>query len=564
MTINDKLKLARNVAVIAGIFCTVVAILLLLNYWQVSQNNPIESNALEALVERLKQEPNNAELMAEIRNFDLLARKAYFNSQWQVKTGTYLLLFGSVVLVIALSVYYSLKSKIEVPDKVLENEVASRIIAQKWIMIVGVVIFAFAVTASFSTVNYLNRYQLETGFTELQAQPADEGIVIIDVGESVAETVPVAVEPETAGEEVMETSSEIAELPAEETKAAPEQPAAPPAAAALTVDHIQNNHNSFRGPLGQGIVYHKNIPTTWDGESGNNILWKVHVPKHGYNSPVVWGDKIFVAGADNQSREVYCYNRADGKLIWTGKADNIPGTPATPPRTTEDTGLSAPTVTTDGRYVFAIFGTGDVIAFDMTGKRIWAKNLGVPDNHYGHSSSLITLDNKLFVQYDTNRGGKVIALNTATGETEWETTRAAKISWASPVLVPDGGKYQLVLTADPIVAGYDIQTGKELWSVNCMMGEVGPSIGYYDGVVYAANEYARMVAIDLKTQEILWEDDMFLPEAASPLAHDGLLFIATSYGVLVCYDAKTGRNTGSMMWAEPFIHRLFMPTENCL
>ena len=134
----------------------------------------------------------------------------------------------------------------------------------------------------------------------------------------------------------------------------------------------------------------------------------------------------------------------------------------------------------------------------------------------------------------------MLALNTENGETVWETERDARISWASPVLAELEGKYQVVLTADPIVAGYDIQTGKELWSVDCMMGEVGPSVGYDNGIVYAANEYATMVAIDIKTREILWEDDMYLPEASSPLAHDGLLVIATSYGVVVCYDAKTG------------------------
>jgi outer membrane protein assembly factor BamB len=143
-------------------------------------------------------------------------------------------------------------------------------------------------------------------------------------------------------------------------------------------------------------------------------------------------------------------------LLWTGIADKIQGSPAAPPRVTEDTGLSAPTVATDGNHVYAIFGTGDVIAFDMNGTRVWARNLGVPDNHYGHSSSLLVWDNKLFVQYDTNRGGKVMALNTATGETIWEKIRTSKISWASPVLAQVDGKYQLILTADPIVAGYDI------------------------------------------------------------------------------------------------------------
>jgi outer membrane protein assembly factor BamB len=551
MDIRSKLKLSQDAALIAGIFCMVVALLLLLNYWQVSGNDPIESKALVALVERLKQDSNNAELIAEIRNYDLLARKAYFNSQWQVRTGAYMLLFGSIVLVIALTVYYTLKSKIEIPEKVLENEIKGRILAQKWLVVLGGVVFISAFAASFATENHLERYSVNAVLAEASAETVDEGIQIIEVGEAVS------VEPAvSAAEEIISAEPAAAEPSKEEVVKETASPAEPRAVAALTAENMKEHHNSFRGPLGQGIIYHRNIPTQWDGPSGANILWKVAVPKHGYNSPVVWGDQIFVTGADNQGREVYSFSRADGKLLWTAKADNIQGSPSTLPRVTEDTGLAAPTVTTDGQRVFAIFATGDVMALDMSGKRLWARNLGVPDNHYGHSSSLITLENKLFVQYDTNKGGKVIALNVATGETIWETTRAAKISWASPVLAQVDGKYQLVLTADPIVAGYDIQTGKELWSVKCMMGEVGPSVGYTNGVVYAANEYAKMVAIDIKSQNILWEQDMYLPEAASPLAHNGLVVVATSYGVIACYDAKTGEqywehDVGKTIYSSP-------------
>ncbi|MDB4583531.1 PQQ-binding-like beta-propeller repeat protein [Draconibacterium sp.] len=572
MNNSDKLKISQNIAVIAGIFCTAVAMLLLLNFWQVSKTDPIESKALEALVQRLKQEPNNEELKVEIRNFDLLARKAYFNSQWQVKTGAYLLLFGAIVLAFALRIYYSAKSKIDQPDKSHENEIAGRILAQKGIIIVGAAIMVLALIASFATVNHLNYYDVKTQISEVEPSPEEQGIEVIEVSEvkqspteESNEEATVAVDPAQAEKE--ETVLTEQETP-EETK---EQPAtkseAKPAATAtgLTLASIKNNHNSFRGPFGQGVIYHKNIPTKWDGAAGTNVLWKVPIPKQGYNSPIIWGNKIFVAGADNSIREVYCYNSNDGKLLWTGVADNIPGAPAKPPKVTEDTGLAAPTLTTDGKGVYAIFATGDVIGFDMNGNRLWAKNLGVPDNHYGHSSSLITWANKVFVQYDTNKGGKVLALNTSTGETVWETVREAKISWASPVLAEIDGKYQLVLTADPIVAGYDVETGKELWKVDCMMGEVGPSVGFSDGVVFAANEYARLVAINPKDGSIIWENDEYLPEAASPLAHNGLLIIATSYGVLVCYDAKTGdqyweHDVGTTLYASPVVAdgKLFM------
>ncbi len=566
MEIKDKIKLTQNITVVSGIFCITVALLLLLNFLQMSKNDPTDSKVIAALVERLKQEPNNDELKIEIRNFDLLARKAYFNSMWQVKTGAYLLLFGAIVLAISLRMYYSMKSKIEQPDAVLENEIAGRILAQKGIIIIGAAVLALAFGASFITVNHLKYYDADSSVVATTT-PENEGIEVIEVGEnptsSTAETTQTensenSIQNENPNGESVQAESQPtnSEVQTAEVKNEAAQPVS--TSASSPVAEIRKNHGAFRGPFSQGVSSSKNIPVKWDGAAGTNILWKTAVPKFGFNSPVIWGDKIFLAGADNASREVYCYNRVDGKLLWTGKADNIQGSPTAMPRVSPDTGLSAPTLTTDGKRVYAIFATGDVIAFDMNGKRVWAKNLGVPDNHYGHSSSLLTLANKLFVQYDTNKGGKVLALDTATGNTVWETARKSKISWASPVLAEVGGKYQLILTADPIVAGYDVETGKELWAVECMMGEVGPSVAYSDGIAVAANEYARMAAIDVRTGKIIWENDEYLPEASSPVATNGLLFIATSYGVIVCYDLKTGEqywedDTGSAIYSSPTV-----------
>jgi outer membrane protein assembly factor BamB len=203
--------------------------------------------------------------------------------------------------------------------------------------------------------------------------------------------------------------------------------------------------------------------------------------------------------------------------------------------------------------VFAIFATGDLVATDMNGKRLWAKNLGVPNNHYGHSSSLICWNRKLIVQFDTNAAGRLMALDCATGEPVWNHARSTKISWASPVLAELNGKLQVITATSPKVYGNDFETGAELWALDCLGGEVGPSAAVYDGLVYAANEYYRLVAIKPgATPEIVWETDEYLPECSSPVAADGLLFIATSYGMFVCYDAKTGQKLWEHEYGQGF------------
>ncbi len=536
MNIRNRLELSRNAAMVSGIFCVAVALLLLLNYWQVSRYDPLESKAMEVLVQRLAENPDDDALKNDIRNLDLLARKAYFNSRWQVTTGSYLLLFGAVVFALALRVYHSLKSKIELPDQKQENELASRLLAQRWVIFSGAGLLALALVASLASVDHLKSFGTGDSSPEGEASvAADPGIEVIEVGEE-----PVLVTADTSGVNGADTT-QVAALPG----ATEETPGTGDSSAVKEIvfpdaGQLRANHPSFRGPMANGVSGRSNIPLDFDGPSGKNILWKVAVPLPGTNSPVIWGDRLFVTGANAQKREVYCFDRYGGKLLWTAPADKIEGSPATPPRTTEDTGLAAPSVTTDGIHVYAIFGTGDILALDYSGKRVWARNLGVPDNHYGHSSSLVAWKNKVYVQYDTNKAKKLIALDALTGKTVWETTRNVKISWASPILANIGGRMQVVLAADPLLAGYDAETGKELWHASALAGEVGPSPAYGEGLVFGVNEYASLAAVNPSNGQVVWKDDEYLSEVASPVVANGLLFIATSYGVLACYDAKNG------------------------
>ena len=548
MNDETKIKLASQVMVISGIFCLMVAMLLILNFWHMKKSEPLESATMEALVKMIKTEPNNEQLKEEIRNFDLLARKAYFTSRWQVKTGAFLLLFGSILFAAALKIQTDLKAKIGLPENEEEQLIKSRFLTQRWILISGLAVLALSLLAAWFSNDYLKDYEkgelaLADPIVKEQSTDQIEVIEISDPAAQSQEELTVLSDSSSdiaAGEDVLATS-ENAESPK------------PTAQKFFGIDDFKKNQNVFRGLFGHGIAYHKNIPTDWDGSSGKNVKWKVSIPKTGNNSPVIWDDKLFVAGGDSEARMVYCYNRNTGRLIWEKAADNISGSPATPPRVTDDTGLSSPTMAVDGYKVYAIFATGDVIAFDLEGNRVWARNIGVPANHYGHSSSLLVWKEKLIIQYDTGKGGRMLALNTGDGATIWDVKRDNQISWASPILIQVEGKFQVVTSSDPYVAGHDLETGQEIWRVDAMMGEVGPSPAYDDGLVYATNEYARLVAVKPEAgAEYTWENDEYLSEAASPVAHNGLLYLATSYGVVVCYDGKTGENYWEKEYAEGF------------
>jgi outer membrane protein assembly factor BamB len=517
---TTKLKFVYRVMLVTGIFCSIVTILLLLNFWQIQHNKPLDNIALKTLVDRLTADPNNDALKVDIRNLDLLARKAYFNSEWQVVTGGILLLFGAIVFFTALKVYRDTQAKIEVPVDLGRNAAIARILSQRWLLITIGILFVGALSASYLSKDYLKIYNLSVNGSLKTGKPQ---IVQINITSAAG----------TKSDSLSKNDSIKG----------------PKATVLLSMAEIKKQSNSFRGPFGNGVSTHKNIPVSWDGAKGRKVIWKVKVPKPGYNSPVIWGDKVFITGADNKSEVVFCYDLLTGKLLWQKDAGKIPGSPAAKPEVSQDTGLSPSTLVVDGQRVFAIFPTGDIICLDMDGKPVWSKNIGVPDNHYGHASSLIALKDKLFIQYDSNKGGRIIALNVLTGGTVWDIRRKTQISWSSPVIMVADNKTQLVTTANPLVAGYDTETGKELWSVDCMSGEVAPSVCYGGGLVFAGNDNAKLVAIQPGTPaKILWESDEILPEVSSPVVSDGLLFVCTSSGTIACFDATTGKK----QWENDF------------
>jgi outer membrane protein assembly factor BamB len=569
MNKNEKIKTYYNVAVVAGVITLVVGFLLLFNYLQMSGTDPVESKALDALIQRLDDDPGNSQLKEEIRNLDLMARKAYFTAKWQIQTGGWILLFSAIILILALRNYFVLTNKIEEPEKNPVSENAARVISSRWVLIAGLIIISAAFLSSFLSVDYLSRYETVDDGAKEQADKAVEVVDLTEEGEKavpetemekkeeavlVADTLPGDVEEEESekvkqNREEQENTAEVAELKKE--KEIKDQPQS------FTADFpsksaIESQFNSFRGAWGNGISKAENLPLKWDVGAGTNILWTADIPISGYSSPVVWENRVFVTGGNQKERRVFCYDTASGKLLWNNLVDNIGGSPSTSPETSEDTGLAAPTSVTDGNVVVSIFGTGDIIAFTMEGKRVWARNLGVPDNHYGHSSSLLAYDGKVLVQYDTNKSGRLLALDIVTGETVWDVSRDNRISWASPILAEVDGKMQVVTSTAPKVAGHSIETGEELWAVECMMGEVGPSPAYANGLVIAGNEYATLAAIDPAKGEIVWESNEYLPEVASPVVADGLLFIATTYGVFACYDVHTGNKYWEMEFDEGF------------
>ncbi len=506
---NNKSQLwytiAKRISVVSAVFAVILSMLMIVNYLQLKSIDPLNSEALNQLMLQFQKNQNNEALKEQIRALDLLARKAYFTKQWQIRTGGFLLFVFAVTFVIALKYISSFQMQLPDLNDTVESETAweTRLLAKRYIIYSGLGLFVFALVLSVLTEDELS------GFGFVENKPSVEAVTF----------------PGT--------------------------------------EEIRNNWPNFRGPEGIGIAYHIDVTTQWNGVSGENILWKTKIPAPGYNSPIIWDKKIFLSGADRQTQVVYCIDADSGEILWQKELNDISGSPDEKPEVSDDTGFAAPTMATNGTLVFVIFGTGDVACLDFDGKRMWAKNLGVPDNHYGHSSSLITYQDLLLIQYDQNSGGHLIALKADTGDLVYDQIREIDISWASPIVVNTGNRYEVILNSSPDVVSHDPITGQELWRVDCMEGEVAPSLAYADGIVFAVNEYARLAAIKLEgIPEVLWESEDDLSEVSSPIATENFVFVATSYGTVSCFDSKTGERYWFQDFARGFYSSPVLVGEN--
>ena len=511
-------KLYRNIAIVTSVFILALTVMLGVSYYQMQQVSPLETGVMETLKELNETNGDNEVLQQQIRELDLLSRKAYFVKEGQLKMGIYLLLGMAIVLALCLNLYY--KETKNLPEKEYDpiDEWMAKSRARNYLGWAAAVVALIGV--GLVAVQHVDWKGLMTWEKEMVAADSVEPMAMLEPSadaqlsdaNSVADTLRT---DSVKGEDT--DSAEVDDMP-----------------------ELKIASRAFRGNNSSATSSARGIATLWNLSGKKNILWQSSIPKHGYNSPVITGRNVFITGADAKARELYCYDVWTGELKWTVKADGIAGSPSSMPKVNADTGLAASTVATNGEEVCAIFATGDVICANMEGKRLWAKNIGLPDNHYGYASSLLMYGNTLIIQYQNNSNAKILALSTKNGNQIWSKSAKDKIAWSSPIIATLGGKSALVVMGNPAIAAYNPGNGAELWRVECMSGEVGSSPASAGGIVFGASEYAKCIAIDGATGETLWEASDYLPECSSLAATKDLVFCATSYGMVCAYDAKTG------------------------
>ena len=469
----------RALGIGAGAFTLLIFAMLLANHIALRRADPIHAPALLQLIADLKLNPQSADLREQIRDLDYLARHAFFSSQRFQKLSIFLLLIGASATVVAWKTLqtYQARAPFPAPHPPKEDIAKNAKWARGAVTAVGIVLAGFALSLSIPWNS-----------------PLDEALAPTKVS--------------------------------------------PPLAA--SAEDYAKNWPMFLGAA-KGHSVQQELPIAWDGSTGAGVKWKTLIPKPGLSSPVVWNSRLFLTGANKAAREVYCVDIETGSIVWTHSATGIVGSPSEAPKVSEDTSLAAPTMATDGERIFAIFGTGDLLALDFEGKRLWARNVGVPDNPYGHGSSLVLHKDLLLVQFDQRKNGALMAIDARSGELRWKTARKSEPSWATPLILDFAGTQQAILSAAPAVAAYDLKDGAELWKIQCLEhSEVAPSPLFANGILYVSGADAGLSAVDVASKKILWTRDEQIPGVSSPVIVGDLLFYGVDEGTILCLNGRTG------------------------
>ena len=171
---NDKIKLAQRVAIIAAGFALIMAVLLIANFVQAKLNKPTDNKTIPELVKRLSENPADETLKAEIRAFDLMARKAYFTSQWQIRTGSYLMFLGLIISILAVRYILAAKSKLNEIDPANEVKGLDKLVAQKWVIYVGSGLIVIALVSGLLASNSLKEYMVNENIVAQEGQAAGQ------------------------------------------------------------------------------------------------------------------------------------------------------------------------------------------------------------------------------------------------------------------------------------------------------------------------------------------------------------------------------------------------------
>ena len=342
--------------------------------------------------------------------------------------------------------------------------------------------------------------------------------------------------------------------------------------AAATFPAPASEWTHWRGPFQTGVGLDKNLPDKVEG----NVIWKA--PYGCRSTPLVFGGRVYLINYDSEKikvngkeedlhetiqERVMCLDAKDGKKIWqhtfplfhtdivTSRLGwtNLASDPAT-------------------GYIYAHGTQGLFFCLDgKDGKVIWERSMGEEFGRisgYGGRVTTPIVDENLAILGmcssswgdQTKPANRFIALDKRTGSVVWisEPAPFAGTYYSAPVVATIQGERLLISGgSDGSVFAIQVRTGKVMWRYIFSLASINSTPVVDGNFVYigqgeetpGTNVQGRVVCLDASQVEkgepkLVWKVDGIKARYASPIIHDGRLYMPDDSSRLFCLDAKTG------------------------
>jgi outer membrane protein assembly factor BamB len=321
--------------------------------------------------------------------------------------------------------------------------------------------------------------------------------------------------------------------------------------------------NRFRGPNGSGISTVRGLPAQW---SDKDYRWSVDLPGTGNSSPVVWGDHVYVTAANEEKleRALLCYAAADGKLLWSHAV------PFEAEKKHRQNSYATSTPTADAERVYTFWqsrGASQLQAFTHDGRPAWTLDLGSYKSGHGGGISPVVVDGVVVLNLNHEGQSRLVGVDAATGKQKWQVPRdSIRATYSTPCTFEADGKRLLAFTSwRHGFTAVEPQSGAVVWELPDVFDpkdeEDKRSIGspfYAEGRLYGTcgftggKKYLACVNVAAKdssgaqTPTVAFRLERNVNHMPTALVYNGLLFIWSDGGILVCAKADTGKT----VWTE--------------
>ena len=309
---------------------------------------------------------------------------------------------------------------------------------------------------------------------------------------------------------------------------------------------------SWRGGDRHGVSPSTAVPSSFSAH--RNVHWKISLDGRGNSSPVVFGTQVYLTrslGAGHRAQlEVVAFDRTDGEIVWSQRVGRPVGS------SHEKNGYASATVATDGEHVLAYFGPKGLYCFFADGKLNWHRPYNSATHQWGSASSPAIAGGLAIQLVESESDSFLAAYDLATGNQKWRTARESTGCWTSPVVTKVGNRWNVVVNGSGSrdgsvgsIAGYDLASGRELWSIAGTSDIVCPTAIVGEGlIVSATGDNGPVLTIDTlqHSPKVKWQHASGGTYVPTGLIYRDRLYLVDDDGIMRCISLQDG----SSLWKE--------------